>query len=432
MARREAVLTPKGSLDWEWFHRERRQKQEWRKAGMCVDCGLRPATDGMVVCRECRKCDDKKIPDPESMDEDGVMTPVMNTPVPTQLRAGVIYLEGYGELWDEMPDGDIPLAQARRHPAYCSDCRVAQYCNHAKRRAAFLAEHQEKGCRVVEPLINLVESHYQAVSEELENDLESWTGRLVEALAAWKSHGLERTRAALAAGAALVEVQRIIGHGRFGDYLATHGVKYRTGRRWMDLYQAGLSAEEVQEKGGIRKAMASLHQASVRPSQGFTPLRGMGADAPNPLAPQPQRGATVLGDDLVMETEGPVKSATVADLPPAEEGKPLVDWTDEDWEEYRNRPIAVGAGEAEAWAAYINGSAPNPPTAPQPVNGMRRCLLCRNNTPRRGSDMCRPCEFRAEGDGSTRVGRLIRENHRLRKAVKGLKWQLYGNAGGRK
>ena len=441
MGRGEAVITAKGGLDWEWFHRERRQKQEWRKAGLCVDCGLRPPAGGMVVCEECRgipsvrtercsfcgtkrgvfsgkgqsgptfpcevrwcrKCDDKKIPEPEATDEDGAMTPVMNTPVPTQLRAGIIYLKGYGELWDEMPDGDIPMAHARRHPAYCPNCKVAQYCNHAERRAAFVNQHQKMGCTPKDPLINLVEAAgaFSAPDRATDDDIESWTGLLVEALARWKSHGLERTRAALAAGAALVEVQRIIGHGHFSGYLATHGVAYRTARNWMDLHQVGLSAEEVQERGGIKKTLASLRHVSSMSAQGLTPLPGMGVDSPSPL-PDGEDGG---------------KSATVSHLPPAEDGKLLIDWTDDDWEEYRNC-----------------ASEDAPAASPQPHASLAasRCASCQTNTPRRGFPYCRPCQLRVHGPMGTPMARLIKENARLRKAVKGLKWQLYGSAGVRK
>ena len=71
-----------------------------------------------------------------------------------ELRNGVIYLTGYGQLWDEMPDGDIDLAHSRRHPSYCVDCSVAQYSNRLKARAAFVAEHQKDGHRVFDPLID--------------------------------------------------------------------------------------------------------------------------------------------------------------------------------------------------------------------------------------------------------------------------------------
>ena len=70
------------------------------------------------------------------------------------LRGGTAYLEGYGQLWDEMPGGDIPLAHARRHPSYCVDCQVAQYCNVVKTRASFVEGHQKDGHRVFDPLID--------------------------------------------------------------------------------------------------------------------------------------------------------------------------------------------------------------------------------------------------------------------------------------
>ena len=72
----------------------------------------------------------------------------------TELRGGTAYLAGYGQLWDEMPGGDIPLAHARRHPSYCVDCQVSQYCNVAKTRASFVEGHQKDGHRVFDPLID--------------------------------------------------------------------------------------------------------------------------------------------------------------------------------------------------------------------------------------------------------------------------------------
>ena len=73
-------------------------------------------------------------------------------------RGSVNYLEGYGQLWDEMPEGDIPLAHARGHPSYCVDCKVAQYANTTRGRASFIEQHQEQGHRVFDPLINWPEA----------------------------------------------------------------------------------------------------------------------------------------------------------------------------------------------------------------------------------------------------------------------------------
>ena len=73
-------------------------------------------------------------------------------------KGNVKHLEGYGQLWDEMPGGDIPLGHSRRHPSYCVDCQVAQYCNVVKTRAVFVEQHQKDGHRVFDPLIDWAEA----------------------------------------------------------------------------------------------------------------------------------------------------------------------------------------------------------------------------------------------------------------------------------
>ena len=106
-------------------------------------------------------------------------------------------------------------------------------------------------------------------------DIELLTDELVEAAAAFKTHGLERTRAALRGGAALARLKEMLPHGSFTTHIETHGYTARTSQRWMRLHEAGLSAEEIQELGGIGKAIKSLSQAAeVGDSPGPVVLEG--------------------------------------------------------------------------------------------------------------------------------------------------------------
>ena len=95
-----------------------------------------------------------------------------------------------------------------------------------------------------------------------QTDIELLTSELVEARAAFQSHGLERTRAALRGGAALAQLKDRLPHGSFTTHIETHGYTPRTAQRWMQLHESGLSAEEIQELGGIGKAIKSLSQAA--------------------------------------------------------------------------------------------------------------------------------------------------------------------------
>ena len=89
-------------------------------------------------------------------------------------------------------------------------------------------------------------------------DIETITGELVEAREAFQSHGLERTRAALRGGAALVDLKAVLPHGDFTAHIIAHGYKPKTAQNWMRLHASALSAEEIQERGGIRKTLDSL------------------------------------------------------------------------------------------------------------------------------------------------------------------------------
>ena len=233
--------------------------------------------------------------------------------------------------------------------------------------------------------------------------IEDLTDRLVDALKAFERHGLARTTAALEAGSALTEIRGILRHGEFGHYCQTHGLEERTAQRWMRLAASGLSAEEIQERGGIRKALQSISSPSQPPAENV-----------QESAQEPQ-GAVSDAPEEESDTGGP-EMPHAGDSEGAE-AKPLILWTDADWEAYRaaNRPQGVGVGPEAKDSAK--------PDTCVAFGSPRRCLMCKNKA-RRGGDMCRPCEYRAEADSSTRIGRLLRENRRLRKSISGLRWQL--------
>ena len=327
-----------------------------------------------------------------------------------RLRNNRTEYEGYREQWDEMPGGDIPLDYSRRHPAYCTDCRLTQYSCDTKKRAAFVQQHQKQGCRVFDPLVDWetsptrygpkVATPISTEPEDEGNDLESLTGRLVEALERFRAHGLERIRAALAAGEALTEVKDQLGHGHFGEYLDAHKLKSSTANRWMALWNSGLSAEAVEGMGGIKKASEQLR-------------RRRNAEEPD-VGKLPTVGNFPVADHVSASRECPA-CGTEYFGPLRQDGD-----------------LCIGCdGEVAVMKHVFQGDAQSPVegAALRPPRGLHECMTCRN-TARRGSEFCRPCEYATAadlGEDAPMVTTLIRENHRLRKALKGLKYQLYGN-----
>ena len=124
-------------------------------------------------------------------------------------------------------------------------------------------------------------------------DIELLTDELVEAQAAFKTHGIERTRAALRGGAALARLKTLLPHGGFTVHVETHGYTARTAQRWMHLNELALrlelTAEDIQERGGIGKALKTLGQAAqdaLSPEGEDADSGESGNDAePEPAAP---------------------------------------------------------------------------------------------------------------------------------------------------
>ncbi len=316
----------------------------------------------------------------------------------------------------------------------------------------------------------LVDSLASAEDDEaLTTSIEDLTDRLADAILSYRQHGLERTRAALAGGEALVELRRVLRHGDFGPHVERMRMNERTARRWMQLAQLGITAEEVQERGGIRAAIKAL-------------------------APLSTSSLEDLGDVLtrIRDNEGAADTATAAPPPEAPpEPKPPVPapgpegptaeemsaWTDEEWVEYKATGVLPQDAAAEAktdtvtglpygWQVedglppakpdpdpppvtdgmYVPTSAPEspptipPPTAPSPntVSGflgdapqhIPQCVRC-GGTPRRGSLWCRPCARERIPEG-TEASRLLRDVARLQKRVSSLTWIIgrYRSASG--
>ena len=204
--------------------------------------------------------------------------------------------------------------------------------------------------------------------------IEDLTDRLVDAIRSFRLHGLERTRAVLNGGQALTEIRSALPHGDFGPYCETHGLGLRTAQRWMQLAESGLSAEDVQARGGIRKALKSL---------ALSQAKGQVENAQNDA----QEAQSVV-------------VASAADLEATDKPEKGED-----------------TGKSDTRVAFPLDSRESR------NDGMRRCAQCKN-TARRGAALCRPCEDEIESGGSTRIGSLIRENRKLRKSIAGLKWQL--------
>ena len=403
---KEAVLfTPMGGVDWDWFGWHRRIRETRWEEGVCVDCGDHPATGNKVVCEDCAGrshkshlkicawCGGKRK---VNAGIGGPTYPVWlrqcekprcdDAPIPDTIPRGVGAIRVNGEFSYE-----VELATRLYVISLSGTSHWAAWTKEDKFSVA-LTGYCETPWHALQVLVESLDAknpQSQDLGQALEPEassgagIEDLTDQLVDAMARWKSHGLERTRAALAAGAVLVEVQAVLGHGHFGEYLETHGLKYRTVRNWMDLHQVGLSAEEVQELGGIKKALASLSR--------------------------PPDAKSATGADLA-DYEDPVP------------GKPHVEM-----DSGTDLPEVPDDGhDPSEQTAFVEDSAPRLQLAAGPSKGTRHCELCKN-TPRRGADLCRPCEVRTAVGADSRLGRLIKENARLRKSVKGLKWQLYGN-----
>ena len=188
-------------------------------------------------------------------------------------------------------------------------------------------------------------------------DIEGLTDAFVDARARFRVAGLDRIRAVLDGGTALVAIRDAVG-GHFLDYLAAHGMAARTAQRWMQLARSGWSAEEVLQAGGIKAAAKQLAQPAAAATEPPPALPGF-ADTED----------LQVGDGC----------ATVAHEP---------------GEDHDDAYCAPGP----------QVSAPPAARTPAPVDdallqremSSRSCAgqNCRD-TPRRNSHYCRPCQRRA-------------------------------------
>ena len=399
------LITPKGGVDWDWFNWHRRVRETRGEEGLCVDCGRVPSEGNTVVCGKCRGssggvrmevcgwCGGKRK---LNAGMGGPTYPVWlrqcekpqcrNAPIPDTLPAGVgaIRVEDAFSYRVELNGRDFWITLTGR-------------ANHWTSR-----DSRSGASHALGPLCDTPWAALQSLAEALQSQdaaspsIEDLTDRLADAIVLYRKHGLERIRAALEGGAALTDLKGALLHGDFGPHVERLGLGERTARRWMQLHNSGLSAEDVQAIGGIKKTV-QYHLAD-RDRERWERTEW-------PETPEPSEAPDAH--------EPPPKTDTVAVLP------------DPDPE---TAPAEPGDAEGEAWARFYDGTGPKP-GRPESTAGLRECLTCRN-TPRRGSEFCRPCEYACAADfgqESVMVETLIRENHRLRKSVKGLKFMLFGN-----
>lgn len=355
------------------------------------------------------------------------------------VRHRVARIEGYREQWDEIPGGDIPLPHARLHPAYCPDCRLTQYSGDTQARARFVGEHQGKGCSPVDPLaevegregdapvvIDAVDDLWEAAlarhgDEELRaNDslgAEDYIVLIIEAVRDHRAHGLRKVRAAIEGGNALAALRRKLRHGDFGPAVQRLGLGERTARRWMQVAASGLSAEEVQERGGIRRALAGLQP----PAAGLGPEPDTVSGLPEPVRCTvcarrlPEDGTACLHglgpapepwDGGLSDAHCAPKPDTVSALG-GDGGGDM-----EEMEEMEEGSRFVG-GDVDGDGRGLESVQYTPRIT------RRICYDCQRNVPRRGSPYCRPCE-------RVRYRNVphIRYQVRLEKTIRGLQGLL--------
>ena len=297
-------------------------------------------------------------------------------------------------------------------------------------------------------------------------DIEGLTDRLADAIALYRKHGLERIKAALEGGAALAELKDALRHGDFGPHVERLGLGERTARRWMQLAESGWTAEEIQGLGGIKAAVQAHSAQRAEQRWQETELPETPADSPktDTVSVLPDLPTHTCWDCTVQyECEGetcPCKGSP--DVDPqcrscweAEEAKAAASairacrecgctddepcshdesgdtcfWVEEDLCDLCEQREGAGslAPGSKTDTVSVLPSPPAPPSLP-----FRRCQECGVNTPRRNSAHCRPCEYRHVWAANPGAASLIRENERLRKEIKGLKYMLAHGISGKR
>ena len=264
-------------------------------------------------------------------------------------------------------------------------------------------------------------------------DIEGLTDRLADAIALYRKHGLERIRAALEGGAALAELKDALRHGDFGPHVERLGLGERTVRRWMQLAESGWSAEEIQGLGGI-KAAVQAHSAQ-RAEQ-----RWQETELPETPADSPKTDTVSVLPDLPTHTcwDCTVQYECEGETCPCKGSLGIDPQCRSCWEAEEARAAAFDAGGADEDGQDLPpppktdtvSVLPSPPAPP--VLPFRRCQECGVNTPRRNSVHCRPCEYRHVWAANPGAASLIRENERLRKEIKGLKYMLAHGISGKR
>ena len=157
-------------------------------------------------------------------------------------------------------------------------------------------------------------------------EIEELTDRVADAILLYRQHGLQRTKAALDGGAALVELRATLRHGDFGPHCLRLGLGDRTAQRWMQLAQSGLSAEEIQARGGIKKTLNSLSVSTT------------GEECPEYIKDAPPDGPELTPDGHAGSFDGLERLAASKCREMAPQARWMIPWTTIPPETLRPKP----------------------------------------------------------------------------------------------
>lgn len=95
------------------------------------------------------------------------------------------------------------------------------------------------------------------IARQLPGDLETLTLQALDGMSRFRVGQREAVAAAIDVGHILIEVKSRLPHGGWGDWLRGIGCKPRTATQWMRLAETGAEVDEVVERGGIARTLAT-------------------------------------------------------------------------------------------------------------------------------------------------------------------------------
>ena len=168
------------------------------------------------------------------------------------------------------------------------------------------------------------------MSAPLSNFLTVLAAEVVSEVASFKRSSAAAHRAYLSAGAKLVDARANARRGQWAPFLAACGVSERVARNMMRLARAGLTADEVTERGGVQASLESLREAEKAelnsgngipagaPLAGESPSESLAEPAETPsLAHETEAAA---GEPPAVRESGPRRPASA--IPPTRDESP--------------------------------------------------------------------------------------------------------------